>query len=59
MVTVKFKYGIGDLVKVMAIDVYGAVDSMSVGTGGEMYRVVYWNDGERNSVWMYEGEIGK
>jgi len=57
MVEVSFKYNIEDRVKVKAIDIEGQIDSMATDIRGEMYRVVYWNDGVRYSVWMYEWEL--
>ena len=57
MRTVQFKYDIGDTVKVRDIGMAGRVDSLSLDSNGELYRVVYWNDGTRNQVWMYDWEL--
>jgi hypothetical protein len=57
MKTVNFKYAIGDSVKILAITMKGRVDSLLLDSNGEMYRVVYWNNGDRNQVWMYDWEI--
>ena len=57
MRTVNFKYNIGDTVKVLDIAMMGRVDSLSLDTNGEMYRVVFWNNGNRNQIWMYDWEL--
>ena len=51
MRTVNFKYNIGDTVKVLDIAMMGRVDSLALDTNGEMYRVVFWNNGDRNQIW--------
>lgn len=58
MFSVKFAYGLEERVTVRAIGMPGVVDSLSLDSRGPMFRVVYWNDGERHSEWMYEWEIG-
>jgi len=35
----------------------GRIDSLSLDSNGEMYRVVFWNNGNRNQIWMYEWEL--
>lgn len=57
MRTVNFKYDIGASVKILDIAMMGRVDSLSLDTNGEMYRVVFWNNGNRNQIWMYEWEL--
>ena len=57
MKAVEFEYDIGQSVKVKAVEMLGRVDSLSLDNNGKMYRVVYWNDGVRQQVWMYEWEI--
>jgi len=57
MKAVEFEYDIGQAVKVTAVEMPGRVDSLLLDNNGKMYRVVYWNDGERQQVWMYEWEI--
>lgn len=57
MRTVNFKHDIGDRVKILDIATVGRVDSLSIDSHGELYRVVYWNDGTRNQIWMYEWEL--
>ena len=56
---VDFEYEIGQKVLVGPIGMLGRVDSLSLDQNGKQYRVVYWNDGVRNSVWMYPWEIEK
>lgn len=57
MTTVHFKYDIGQHVKIVAIGMVGMVDSFSQDSTGHQFRVVYWNDGTRNLVWMYDWEL--
>ena len=51
------KYDIGDDVLITAIGMKGKVDSISWDFNAIQYRVVYWNDCRRYSVWMYSWEI--
>jgi len=55
---VEFQFEIGQEVKVVPVGMIGVVDSLSLDNNGKQYRVVYWNDGNRHSVWMYGWEIG-
>ena len=57
MKTVNFKYDIGASVKILDIAMLGRVDSLSIDTNGEMYRVVFWNNGNRNQIWLYDWEL--
>ncbi len=54
---VEFDFDVGQFVKVKPIGMIGAIDSLSLDNNGKQYRVVYWNDGDRQSVWMYRWEI--
>jgi ribosomal protein S4E len=54
---IPFKHNIQETVFIKAIEVVGRVDAVSMDERGEMYRVVYWNDGQRNAVWMYDWEL--
>jgi hypothetical protein len=54
---VEFQFDIGQEVKVTPIRMMGVIDSLSLDNNGKQYRVVYWNDGDRRSVWMYAWEI--
>lgn len=57
MPTIDFKFAIADAVLITAVQRPGRVDGLSVDNNGRMYRVVYWADGDRKAVWMYEWEI--
>lgn len=57
MTTVEFDFDIGQTVRIKAISMTGRVDSLSLDNNGKTYRVVYWNDGSRSQVWMYDWEI--
>ena len=57
MTTIEFQYSIGDKVLVKPINMGGVIDSMSIDNRGKQYRVVYWNDGDRFSTWLYAWEI--
>jgi hypothetical protein len=57
MTSVNFKYDLQQTVRVKAIGITGKIDSMLTGVNGEEYRVVYWYNGERKAVWMYDWEI--
>ena len=59
MRTVKFKYNIGDRVHVIAVEMAGRVDAMIFDHSGGQYRVIYWHNGERYAIWMYDWEISK
>jgi hypothetical protein len=55
--TVEFEYDIGQEVKIIPTGIRGNIDSLTLDNMGKQYRVVYWNDGQRYSVWMYLWEI--
>ena len=57
MVDYKFEYDIEDKVKLKEIGMDAQVDSLIVDMRGVMYRVVYWNDGVRETDWVYDWEI--
>jgi hypothetical protein len=57
-VTLISKYDPKDKVKITAIDMDGTIDQVCWNGTNTEYRVVYWNNGERNSTWLYEWEIG-
>jgi hypothetical protein len=56
---VTFDFDIGESIKIKAINMLGKVDGLSIDNNGPMLRIVYWNDGCRNNVWMYPWEIEK
>lgn len=55
--TLESKYDIQDYVIIKAIGMEGRIDQISWSASGIEYRVVYWNDSVRNTIWMYEWEI--
>jgi len=55
--SVEYSFDIGDRVIIAAISMQGRVDSMMTSKDGDEYRVVYWNDGQRHSAWLYDWEI--
>jgi hypothetical protein len=57
MPSIEFRFALGESVTVLAIEMQGRIDSVSRNLNGEQYRVVYWNDGERHQVWLYEWEL--
>ena len=57
MHSVKFKYKIGDPVRVKEINVKGLIDGLLYDSGGPQYRVIYWHDGARHGSWVYDWEI--
>jgi hypothetical protein len=57
---VNFEYEIGDSVLIKTIGTIGQIESLSFNNiNGKMFRVIYWNAGQRYSVWMYDWEINK
>ena len=58
MKMVEFEYDIGDEVLIKAINIIGKIDSLTLDNNGKMFRVIFWNDGSRHSIWMYSFEIG-
>ena len=56
---VEFLYEIGDSVTLAAIGVIARVDAMMVDISGKQYRVVYWDDGQRYSQWVYDWELAQ
>jgi hypothetical protein len=54
---VDFAYDIGQQVKIKAIETVGRVDALSHNINGQMYSVVFWNNGERYNSWMFDWEI--
>jgi hypothetical protein len=57
MRTVDFEYDIQETVKIPAIGMTGRIDAVMLADAGQEFRVVYWNNGSRCSVWMYGWEI--
>lgn len=57
MTTVNFTFGLRQRVEIVDAKIQGTIDSMNHGSEADEYRIVYWHNGERKSVWMYEWEI--
>lgn len=57
MFTVIFKFNIKDKVLVREIQRPGVVDAMTVDYLGIQYRVAYWDNSERKTVWLPEEEL--
>lgn len=55
--TVVFAHSIGDKVMLAEIQRPGRVDQSTVDFSGVMYRVAYWDNSERKTVWVYADEI--
>lgn len=56
-IVVEFLFNIGQEVTVTPIEMIGRVDALMMDTDGLQYRVVYWNDGQRYSQWVYSWEL--
>ena len=54
MQTVKFKFKIRDNVNIVPIGLKGIVDALLQEMNNQSYRVNYWNNGERKTVWLFE-----
>jgi hypothetical protein len=52
-----WEYTIADEVRIIAINTIARVDGLTLDNSGPMYRVVYWDNSERRSVWVYPWEI--
>ena len=57
MQTVKFKFMLGQKIKIIDIGLFGNVISLSKDAECFQYRIVYWSNGNRNTGWVYEWEI--
>lgn len=55
--SVEFAHGIGDTVKVTALDLPARVIAVMVDAEGPAYRVVYWSDACRKSEWVFAWEL--
>lgn len=52
-----FKHRLGDEVRISAIDRPGIVTGLLAEAEGPQYRIAYWWDGVRHSVWAHGSEI--
>jgi hypothetical protein len=58
MINIEFNHAIGDRVFVhQANDILGCVCGMSINVNGDMYRVIWWQDGKRQDEWLFGWEI--
>ncbi len=57
MITIQFKYRIGDEIKIIDIETEGRIASQLNDINGKQYKVIYWNDGLRKEEWMYDWEL--
>ena len=46
-----------DTVKIIPLDREGILEEISESVTGFLYRIAYWNNGERYSVWVTPKEI--
>ena len=54
---VTFKFELRQKVLVKEIQRPGRVEAVTVDFLGPQYRVIYWDNSERKTVWMFEDEI--
>ena len=57
MHTEEYIYDIGERVVITPLNVVGFVDAVLTDVGGDQYKVIYWNDGSRYTLWLYACEI--
>lgn len=55
--TIQFDYAIGDKVIIRDIEMKGTVTGLMVDECGKQYRIVWWNNNERNERTLYPFEI--
>lgn len=53
----QFKFNLRDKVIIREIQRPGVVEAMIVDNLGAQYRVVYWDNSERKTAWLYADEI--
>jgi hypothetical protein len=54
---IDFKFQLGQTVTLKEINRPGLIDACALFDVGVQYRVAYWNNGDRKTEWVYEGEI--
>lgn len=52
-------FRLNDVVQIKAIEMSGFIDGIMHENAGTQYRVVYWSNCERHTVWMHPSEITK
>lgn len=55
--TQQFKFSLGGRVLIKEIQRPGSVDSVTIDYLGIQYRVAYWDNSERKTVWLKEEEL--
>ncbi len=55
--TTEFKFTLKQKVMIKEIQRPGTVEILQVDSLGTMYRIVYWDNSERKTVWVYEDEL--
>lgn len=55
--TITFTFSLGDKVMVREIQRPGRVELVQLDMLGTMYRVAFWDNAERKSVWLYADEL--
>ncbi len=56
---IEFKYKFGEEVHIKPLELNGYMDGVTADASGEMYKVVYWFNGERKAVYVDERDIEK
>jgi len=54
---IEFRYAIKQKVTVKAIGMPGRIEALLHEPENNMYRVAYWNNGDRFQQWLHEYEI--
>ena len=54
---IDFKYKFGEEVRIKPLELNGYVDAVNADASGETYRVTYWFNGERKSVYVDKRDI--
>lgn len=54
---IKAEYDLGEKVQIVAIERTGRITGVTFDQEGTAYRVVYWDDGQRENVWMFDWEL--
>jgi hypothetical protein len=58
MITIKFKYDIGEPVEIIELERSGRVCSLWYGDRGPLYEIAYFDSsGERKKEYLFESEI--
>jgi len=55
----EIEYKVDEEVKLVSLGMPARVEEVSISVAGVTYRVSYWNNGERYSVWVSRREIRK